>query len=63
VCRPESRFGRRGVPPRGSREFLQFLAGRQFVLMSLLDPAQPIAGIVIALVGGLLSFAGARQNA
>ena len=31
------------------------LMGRQFVLMSLLDPAQPIAGIVIALlaVGGI----------
>jgi hypothetical protein len=39
------------------------LMGRQFVLMSLLDPAQPVAGIVIALVGGLLIFAGARQNA
>ena len=39
------------------------LMGRQFILMSLLDPAQPIAGIVIAALGGLLIFLGARQKA
>lgn len=39
------------------------MMGRQFVLMSLLDPAQPVAGIAIAAMGGLLIFLGARQNA
>ena len=39
------------------------LIGMQFRLMSLLDPAQPIAGIAITAVGGLLIFLGARQNA
>ena len=39
------------------------MMGRQFVLMSLLGPAQPVAGIAIAAVGGLLIFLGARQNA
>jgi hypothetical protein len=39
------------------------MMGRQFVLMSLLDPAQPVAGVVIAALGGLLIFLGAKQNA
>ena len=31
--------------------------------LSLIDFAQPVAGIVIAALGGLLVFLGARQNA
>lgn len=34
----------------------------QFRLMSLLDGAQPVAGIVVAAIGGLLIFLGLRNK-
>ena len=34
----------------------------QFRLMSLLDDAQPIAGIVVAAIGGLLLVLGMRNR-
>lgn len=34
----------------------------QFRLMSLLDGAQPVAGIVVAAIGGLLIFLGLRHQ-
>ena len=37
--------------------------GIQFRLMSLLDDAQPIAGIVVAAIGALLVVLGIKRNA
>ena len=36
--------------------------GRQFKIMSLVQPAQPVAGIALAAAGGLFAFFGARQK-
>lgn len=38
------------------------LLGRQFYLMMLFDGVQPAAGIIIAVLGALLAFIGARNN-
>ena len=36
--------------------------GMQFVLLSMLDSAQPFAGIVIAAIGGVLVFLGMKSG-
>ena len=38
------------------------LIGLQFKIMSLFQPAQPIAGIALAAAGGLFAFMGSRQK-
>ena len=38
------------------------MVGMQFKLMSLFQPAQPVAGIAVAAVGGACLFLGGRKT-